>query len=100
MIRNRGVFDVKGWVPEDIVDHDGALDAVSAPVDSVVQYAEGRQTHTFGPSGAGKTCLGRYVLNQLAAEAPHINRQYINCWNHQVPLVLVTISSLHPDLRH
>jgi cell division control protein 6 len=89
MIRNRDVFDVEGHVPSEVVHRDGELDALSAALEPVVQYGEGRQTHIFGPSGAGKTCLARYCLDRLEKEAPHINRQYINCWDHYAPSALL-----------
>jgi len=89
MIRNRGVFDVEGHVPSDLEHRDGELDALSAALDPVVQYGEGRQTHIFGPSGSGKTCLARYALDRLEDEAPHIRRTYINCWDHYATSALL-----------
>jgi cell division control protein 6 len=82
MILDRGVFDVETFVPSDLVHRDGPLDALSASLEPVVRHGTGRQTHIFGPSGAGKTCLARYCLKQLREEAPHVRRQYINCWEH------------------
>jgi cell division control protein 6 len=82
MIAEHAVFDIETFVPSDVVHRDGALDALSASLDPLVHHGTGGQTHIFGPSGAGKTCIARYVLDQLGEEHPHINTQYINCWNH------------------
>jgi orc1/cdc6 family replication initiation protein len=33
-----------------------------------------------GPSGAGKTCIARYTVDQLREEVVDLNTQYVNCW--------------------
>ncbi len=60
--------------------------SLSTSLEPVVRHGTGRQTHLFGPSGAGNTCLARYCLKQLCEEAPHVRRQYINhCTAHRLP---------------
>lgn len=34
----------------------------------------------YGPSGAGKTCIARYTVEQLREEVVDLNTQYVNCW--------------------
>lgn len=82
MLRDRTVFDIETFVPSEVVHRDGALDALSAAIEPVLNGGRGRHTHIFGPSGAGKTCVARYALKQVHEERPAANRQYINCWDH------------------
>ncbi|WP_254831597.1 Cdc6/Cdc18 family protein [Haloglomus salinum] len=89
MIDEPAVFDIEGFVPSDVVHRDGPLDALSSSLDALLHHGTGRQTHIFGPSGAGKTCIARYVLDQLGDERPHIHGTYINCWNHYATSALL-----------
>jgi len=35
----------------------------------------------YGPSGAGKTCIGRHTVKQLQENVVDLNTQYVNCWD-------------------
>jgi Cdc6-like AAA superfamily ATPase len=34
-----------------------------------------------GPSGAGKTCVARYTVNELREKVLDLNTAYVNCWS-------------------
>ncbi|WP_256451705.1 Cdc6/Cdc18 family protein [Methanonatronarchaeum sp. AMET6-2] len=69
------------FVPRD-VRHRGA--EVSHLTDTLhpIISDEGHPQSSFlyGPSGAGKTCIARYTVEQLREEVVDVDTQYVNCW--------------------
>lgn len=68
------------WVPADLEHRNQKLNELSNALHPVSQGRRAEDAFLFGPSGAGKTCLARFMLNQLQTEVPDANVQYLNCW--------------------
>jgi Cdc6-like AAA superfamily ATPase len=41
---------------------------------------EPRNAFLFGPPGTGKTCISRFVAEELSAHSASVQNSYINCW--------------------
>ena len=57
-----------------------------------------RLTHTwlYGPAGSGKTCVARYVLNELN-QRHTLRSVHVNCWNH--PTLYSILDKVAQELR-
>ncbi|MBV0925026.1 AAA family ATPase [Halomicroarcula limicola] len=67
-----------GAVPQDLYHRDGQIDHISSILDpSSFEWAE--DVCIFGPSGAGKTTIAKYVLRELEREILDIRWGYVNC---------------------
>lgn len=80
MIQNSRVFD-EGHVPRDLEHRDEELDLLSTALEPVAWDEKAETVFLFGPSGAGKTCLTRFMIDQLEREVPEVNTAYLNCWH-------------------
>ncbi|WP_284007809.1 Cdc6/Cdc18 family protein [Haloarcula pelagica] len=65
-------------VPQDLHHRDGQIDHLSAVLDPTGFDAPESVT-IFGPSGAGKTTLAKYVLGQLRRETLDVRWGYVDC---------------------
>jgi len=69
------------FVPRDIRHRGAELSHLTDTLQPIID-GEGypQPSFLYGPSGAGKTCIARYTLEQLREEIVGIDTQYVNCW--------------------
>ena len=79
MIRDARVLQPE-FVPRDIVHRTTEVNGLSAALDPVTREQQGETTLLHGPSGVGKTCIARYMTDQLHETVLDLNTQYVNCW--------------------
>lgn len=66
------------FVPRDLEHRDGQIDHLSSVL-APIQFNSAENVCIFGPSGAGKTTIAKYVLSQLERESLGIRWGYVNC---------------------
>ena len=72
----------QGFVPGDLEHRDAETTYLS---ETLTPIADGETPETVimnGPSGAGKTCIAKYMGDQLRQEVLDAEFQYVNCWQH------------------
>lgn len=79
MITDARVLNTE-FVPNDVVHRDAEINALSTALDPVTRGESAETALLVGPSGAGKTCIARYAVNQLRESVIGIHTQYVNCW--------------------
>ncbi|ELZ98080.1 AAA ATPase [Haloferax mucosum ATCC BAA-1512] len=79
MIRDARVLQPE-FVPRDIVHRTHEVNTLTAALEPVTNDIQGETTLLYGPSGTGKTCIARYVTEQLHEGVLDLNSQYVNCW--------------------
>ena len=80
MITNARVLQQE-FIPGEVKHRDAEVSHLSDTL-RPLSTGNGRPTPSFlcGPSGAGKTCIARYTVNQLRENVVELNHQYVNCW--------------------
>jgi orc1/cdc6 family replication initiation protein len=80
MITNARVLQQE-FIPGEVKHRDAEVSHLSDTL-RPLSTGDGRPTPSFlyGPSGAGKTCIARYTVNQLRENIVELNHQYVNCW--------------------
>lgn len=79
MIRDARVLKPE-FVPRDIVHRTHEVNTLTAALDPVTEGHQGETTLLYGPSGTGKTCISKYVTEQLHETVFDLHTQYVNCW--------------------
>ncbi|RLJ01654.1 MAG: AAA family ATPase [Candidatus Aenigmatarchaeota archaeon] len=67
------------FIPSRVIHRDGQLKALRDDLKPVISGRRGRHSFLFGPPGTGKTCIARYVLEELYNQES-IPGSYVNCW--------------------
>jgi len=80
MITDARVLDPE-FVPQDVVHRNAEVYALSGALDPITREQNGETAFLSGPSGAGKTCIARYAVDQLAEEVLDLQTGCVNCWN-------------------
>lgn len=68
------------FIPREVGHRDQEMNALSRALSPVTRDEPAETAFLFGPSGAGKTCLARFALQQLREAVIDLNYQYLNCW--------------------
>ncbi len=79
MIRDARVLRA-GFVPREIEHRDAELNHLSSVFEPIKAGDPADTALVTGPSGAGKTCLSKFVTERLREEVLAIETTYINCW--------------------
>jgi orc1/cdc6 family replication initiation protein len=69
------------FTPPEVQHRHGEIEHLSATLDPIIQGGHAESSLLYGPSGAGKTCISKHVVDQLTEEVIEINTQYVNAWN-------------------
>jgi len=67
------------FIPNKLVHRDGQLKAIRDSLNPVIKNLQPRNAFLYGKPGTGKTCMARYVLEELR-ENSSAKQCYINCW--------------------
>lgn len=63
------------------VQHRGAeVDQLTGALEPAMGGETPENVLMLGPSGAGKTCLAQYSLEELREQTLDVEHQYVNCW--------------------
>ncbi len=68
------------FLPRKLVHRDTELDQLTNALEPLLDGEQPETVLIHGPSGAGKTALSRYTLQELEQQALGFDHQYINCW--------------------
>jgi orc1/cdc6 family replication initiation protein len=70
------------FVPRDVVHRHDEMSRLSTALNPVVDGDKPQDTFLVGPTGAGKTCIARYSLDELQEELLDVDTHYVDCWQH------------------
>lgn len=79
MIRDARVLRA-GFVPREIEHRDAELNHLSSVLEPVTAGDPADTAIITGPSGAGKTCIAKFVTERLREEVLDVDTTYVNCW--------------------
>ncbi len=79
MIRDARVLRA-GFVPREIEHRDAEVNHLSSVLEPITNGEPADTAVVTGPSGAGKTCLSRFVTERLREEVLDVEATYVNCW--------------------
>ncbi|MFC4247884.1 Cdc6/Cdc18 family protein [Natribaculum luteum] len=79
MIRDARVLR-SGFVPREVEHRDAEVNHLSSVLEPITNDEPADTTVVTGPSGAGKTCLSKFVTERLREEVLDVETTYVNCW--------------------
>ncbi|MDG5760926.1 orc1/cdc6 family replication initiation protein [Natronococcus sp. A-GB1] len=68
------------FIPTEVKHRDAELNTLSAALNPITHGDNPDTAFLFGPSGVGKTCLAKFLVEQLRETVVDLNYQYVNCW--------------------
>lgn len=71
------------FVPADVRHRDAEINALTAALDPIAYEETPDPSLLWGPTGAGKTCIARYTVDQLREQVLDIETEYVNCWSNR-----------------
>ncbi|MFC6616114.1 Cdc6/Cdc18 family protein [Halopenitus salinus] len=82
MIRDARVLRA-GFVPREVEHRDAEVNHLSSVLEPITNDEPADTAIVTGPSGAGKTCISKFVTERLREEVLDVEATYVNCWrNH------------------
>lgn len=82
------------FIPKEVVHRNSEIKEMERSLKPILKGEKGRNMLLFGPTGTGKTCLAKYVLEQLSSHTSSLGKAYVNCWrNHSNFKVLYELFS-------
>ena len=82
MIRDARVLRA-GFVPREVEHRDAEINHLSSVLEPITNDEPADTAIVTGPSGAGKTCISKFVTERLREEVLDVEATYVNCWrNH------------------
>jgi len=79
MITNARVLQSE-FIPGEVKHRDAEVSHLSDTLRPVTDDDIPEPAFLYGPSGAGKTCIARYTVQQLRENVVDVETQYVNCW--------------------
>lgn len=68
------------FIPREVQHRDAEVNYLSSVLDPITNGHRADPALLHGPSGAGKTCIAQYLVEQLREAVVNLNYQYVNCW--------------------
>jgi orc1/cdc6 family replication initiation protein len=68
------------FIPSRVLHREGQLDAIRNCLKPILKEMDPRNIFIFGSPGTGKTCIARFVSEELSAHTTSVQGSYINCW--------------------
>lgn len=81
MIRDARVLQ-DDFLPREIAHRHEQMERLAGALEPVIEGDRPQDAMLEGPSGAGKTCVARYSLDELSEWLLSIDTQYVDCWQH------------------
>ncbi|WP_336339428.1 Cdc6/Cdc18 family protein [Haloarcula brevis] len=79
MIRDARVLRA-GFIPKEIEHRDAEVNHLSSVLEPITSGEPADTAIVTGPSGAGKTCISKFVTERLREEVLDVETTYVNCW--------------------
>jgi orc1/cdc6 family replication initiation protein len=79
MIRDARVLRA-GFVPREVEHRDAEVNHLSSVLEPITNGEPADTALVTGPSGAGKTCISKFVTERLREEVLEVETTYVNCW--------------------
>jgi orc1/cdc6 family replication initiation protein len=79
MLTNARVLQPE-FVPNDLVHRNQEIHHLTAALRPLTEGCPAQNSFLSGPSGAGKTCIARYAVEELQEAVLDLDTQYVNCW--------------------
>ncbi|MFA1612560.1 Cdc6/Cdc18 family protein [Halobellus rubicundus] len=79
MIRDARVLRA-GFVPREVEHRDAEVNHLSSVLEPITNGEPADTAIVTGPSGAGKTCISKFVIERLREEVLDVEATYVNCW--------------------
>ena len=79
MIRDARVLRA-GFVPREVEHRDAEVNHLSSVLEPITNGEPADTAIVTGPSGAGKTCISKFVTERLREEVLDVESTYVNCW--------------------
>ena len=79
MIRDARVLRA-GFVPREVEHCDTEVNHLSSVLKPITNGEPADTAIVTGPSGAGKTCISKFVTERLREEVLDVEATYVNCW--------------------
>ncbi|APW98428.1 AAA family ATPase [Halobiforma lacisalsi AJ5] len=79
MIRDARVLRA-GFVPREVEHRDAEVNHLSSVLEPITNGEPAETAIVTGPSGAGKTCLSKFVTERLREAVLDVEVTYVNCW--------------------
>jgi len=68
------------FIPREVQHRDAEVNYLSSVLNPITGGHRADPALLHGPSGAGKTCIAQYLVEQLREAVVDLNYQYVNCW--------------------
>lgn len=68
------------FIPSRVLHREGQLDAIRNCLKPILKEMEPRNIFIYGAPGTGKTCISRFVAEELSVHTTTVQSSYINCW--------------------
>jgi orc1/cdc6 family replication initiation protein len=68
------------FIPSEVKHRPAEVSHLSDTLRPIIDGDHADSSFLYGPSGAGKTCIARYTVEQLRENVVELNHQYVNCW--------------------
>ena len=84
------------FIPSQVIHREGQLSTIRDCLLPITHKKQMRNIFIYGPPGSGKTCIARYVCEELTAHAPSATYVYVNCWKYpsRFKILLSILNSL------
>ncbi|MFH1100062.1 MAG: AAA family ATPase [Candidatus Micrarchaeota archaeon] len=78
------------FTPEEPLHREAQLSEMAASLKPILNGRHADNLFLYGPTGTGKTTCARHVARQLNEFKPKVNCVYINCWQHNTRLAILS----------
>ncbi|WP_433629603.1 Cdc6/Cdc18 family protein [Halomicrococcus sp. NG-SE-24] len=68
------------FIPREVQHRDAEVNYLSSVLDPITDGNRADPALLHGPSGVGKTCIAKFLVEQLREAVVSLNYQYVNCW--------------------
>jgi orc1/cdc6 family replication initiation protein len=68
------------FIPREVKHRDTKVSYLSDTLRPIMGEGQPEASFLYGPSGAGKTCIAQFTVEQLRENVIDLDYQYVNCW--------------------